>query len=142
MHSLAVSRRAVGPQASEAIPVQMHSGQQQKPPKQTLFSEPWSNCMVRVGVPDCQADCEAVPCRYNAPQKGYVGPVTSCTETYGLVPETANGIHYEWNDTSRTYRCTPCCPPLIAGASRAQLPLFQSTVAAGLPSWFARQHPA
>ncbi len=22
-----------------------------------------------------------------------------------MVPETANGIHYEWNNTGRTYRC-------------------------------------
>lgn len=45
--------------------------------------------------------------RYNAPAQGYVGPKTSCTETFGLVPETANGIHYEWNNTARTYRCKP-----------------------------------
>ena len=44
-------------------------------------------------------------CRYNAPEQGYVGPKTACTETYGLVPETANGIHYDWNNTGRTYRC-------------------------------------
>ena len=43
--------------------------------------------------------------RYNAPGQGYVGPKTACTETYGLVPETANGIHYDWNNTGRTYRC-------------------------------------
>jgi hypothetical protein len=43
--------------------------------------------------------------RYNAPEQGYVGPKTACTETYGLVPETANGIHYDWNNTGRTYRC-------------------------------------
>ena len=46
-------------------------------------------------------------CRYNAPEQGYVGPKTPCTETYGLVPETANGIHYDWNNTGRTYRCEP-----------------------------------
>ena len=46
-------------------------------------------------------------CRYNAPEAGYVGPKTSCAETFGLVPETANGIHYEWNNTGRTYRCKP-----------------------------------
>ena len=45
--------------------------------------------------------------RYNAPAQGYVGPKTSCTETFGMVPETANGIHYEWNNTGRTYRCKP-----------------------------------
>ena len=48
-----------------------------------------------------------MPRRYNSPQTGYVGPVTSCAETFGLVPETANGIHYEWNNTGRTYRCKP-----------------------------------
>lgn len=52
--------------------------------------------------------------RYNAPEQGYVGPKTPCTETYGLVPETANGIHYDWNNTGRTYRyATPV--PCING---------------------------
>jgi hypothetical protein len=54
--------------------------------------------------------------RYNDPAKGYVGPVTNCTEVEGLVPSTANGIHYEWTDYGRHYRCarpSPSVPQII-----------------------------
>lgn len=51
--------------------------------------------------------------RYNAPAQGYVGPVTPCTETYGLVPNTS--INYEWNNYDRSYRSAlpqlPCPRP-------------------------------
>ncbi len=56
-------------------------------------------------------------CRYNAPAQGYVGPKTSCTDTFGLVPEAANGIHYEWNNTGRTYRCKPSNCTVACAAS-------------------------
>lgn len=45
-------------------------------------------------------------CRYNDPAKGYVGPVTPCTETYGTLPRAENGV-YEWNNYDRTYRSAP-----------------------------------
>ncbi len=61
----------------------------------------------------CQTVTEFLLSRYNDPAKGYVGPVTPCTETEGQMPNSA--INYMWNNYGRTYRGAYMCPLLKNG---------------------------